>query len=182
MWIIRGQDELNVNRELIRTGFGFVRKGSTNSSSGALSSNLDYEGMMRDMTLLEQQARDEGLGIFKVCSSDGNSNSNNSDSISTSNFIAEFEPMDYETQIEYGDDGGKSVLVSNKQSSTPPSNPGDVRGCSDFQSYEDALSYYEKFYPYYGDVAKLDRDGDGVPCPGLPHTANQDRYRMKRPR
>ena len=180
VWIIRGQDELNVNRELIRTGFGFVRKGNSYSSSGELSSNLDYEGMIKDMTLLEQQARDEGLGIFKVCSSDGNSNNN--DSISTSNFIAEFEPMEYETQIEYGDDGGKSVLVSNKQSSTPPSNPGDVRGCSDFQSYEDALSYYEKFYPYYGDVAKLDRDGDGVPCPGLPHTVNQDRYRMKRPR
>jgi hypothetical protein len=182
VWIIRGQDELNVNRELIRTGFGFVRKGSSNSSSGALSSTFDYEGMMKEMTLLEQQARDEGLGIFKVCSSDGNSNSNNRDSISTTNIIAEFEPMEYETQIEYGDDGGKSVLVSNKQSSTPPSNPGDVRGCSDFQSYEDALSYYEKFYPYYGDVAKLDRDGDGVPCPGLPHTSNQDRYRMKRPR
>lgn len=29
-------------------------------------------------------------------------------------------------------------------------------------------------YPFYGDVAKLDRDGDGVPCPGLPHTSNQD--------
>ena len=56
-------------------------------------------------------------------------------------------------------------------------NPGDVRGCSDFAYYEDALRWYEKYYSYYGDVAKLDRDMDGVPCPGLPH--DESRYRMK---
>lgn len=30
-------------------------------------------------------------------------------------------------------------------------------------------------------VAKLDRNGDGVPCPGLPHTTNGEKYRIKRP-
>lgn len=54
-------------------------------------------------------------------------------------------------------------------------------GCSDFTTYKDALRWYEKFYPFYGDVAKLDRDGDGVPCPGLPHTRVAEKYRMKVP-
>ena len=54
-------------------------------------------------------------------------------------------------------------------------------GCSDFSIYEDALRWYETYYPYYGDVAKLDRDGDGVPCPGLPHTKVSEIYRMKKP-
>jgi hypothetical protein len=53
--------------------------------------------------------------------------------------------------------------------------------CSDFRTYEEALSYYEKYYPYYGDVAKLDRDGDGVPCSGLPHDTNGERFRLKKP-
>jgi hypothetical protein len=210
VWIVRSQDDLIVNREIVKSGFGFVRKGASTTSSGgaaskmmmmmdsALLSNFDYEGMMNDLTTLEETARSKGLGIFKVCNNnDGNGNNNNEDgnAITTSNFVAEFEPMEYTTEIQYGDDGGKSVLVSNsaKQqqssssssssgSSVPPSNPGDVKGCSDFTYYEDALGYYERYYPYYGDVAKLDRDGDGVPCPGLPHTANQDRYRMKVPK
>lgn len=197
VWIVRSQDDLNVNRELVRTGFGFVRKGggayysNNKMMDSSVLSNFDYEGMINEMTDLEKTARSKGMGIFKVCD-DGinvdNNNGGNDDAVSTSNFIAEFEPMEYTTEIQYGDDGGKSVIVSNSDkqqgsfSSITPSNPGDVRGCSDFTYYEDALGYYERYYPYYGDVAKLDRDGDGVPCPGLPHTSNQDRYRMKRPK
>lgn len=41
------------------------------------------------------------------------------------------------------------------------------------------MSYYETYFPFYGDVAKLDRDGDGVPCPGLVHTTNMERYSIK---
>jgi hypothetical protein len=63
----------------------------------------------------------------------------------------------------------------------PPKNPGDSKGCSDFASYEDALRWYERYFPYYGDVAKLDRDHDGIPCPGLPHTSDPELYRRKVP-
>ena len=55
------------------------------------------------------------------------------------------------------------------------------QGCSDFNTYEDALRWFEYYKPFYGDVAQLDRDNDGIPCPGLPHTKNQDQYRMKVP-
>ncbi|KAL7497388.1 hypothetical protein ACHAWT_005461 [Skeletonema menzelii] len=186
VWIVRSQDDLIINREIVRTGFGLVRKGGAKMmmESTSVQSNFDYEGMMNDMTNLEETARSKGMGIFKVCDGITNDNGDDDNAVSTSNFIAEFEPMEYTTEIQYGDDGGKSVVVSNSDkqaSSMPPSNPGDVRGCSDFTYYEDALGYYERYYPYYGDVAKLDRDGDGVPCPGLPHTTNQDKYRMKLP-
>jgi hypothetical protein len=63
----------------------------------------------------------------------------------------------------------------------PPKNPGDSKGCSDFATYEDALRWYERYFPYYGDVAQLDRDQDGVPCPGLPHTSDSELYRRKVP-
>ena len=79
-------------------------------------------------------------------------------------------------------DGGRSWV-------TPPANPADVprpvrsvRGCSDFSTYEEALGWYETYAPFYGDVARLDRDGDGVPCPGLPHTTVAEQYRMKIPK
>lgn len=54
-------------------------------------------------------------------------------------------------------------------------------GCSDFVTYEDALKWYEFYKPWYGDVAKLDRNLDGVPCPGIPHTTAREKYRMKIP-
>lgn len=60
-------------------------------------------------------------------------------------------------------------------------NPGDSKGCSDFSTYEDALRWYEYYYPKFGDVAKLDRDHDGIPCPGLPHTSDMELYRRKVP-
>ena len=63
----------------------------------------------------------------------------------------------------------------------PPPNPGDSKGCSDFATYEDALRWYETYFSYYGDVAQLDRDHDGIPCPGLPHTLDPELYRRKVP-
>lgn len=50
----------------------------------------------------------------------------------------------------------------------PPSNPGDTKNCSDFGSWGAAQSWFQTYYPYYGDVAKLDGDNDGIACEGLP--------------
>eukprot|EP00957_Ditylum_brightwellii_P089645 6827348-Ditylum_brightwellii.AAC.1 len=79
----------------------------------------------------------------------------------------QFEPLEYTVQTKWSSDGGTPQLVQ-QSSSAPfvvPKNPGDIKGCSDFDTYEASLSYYEYYFPYYGDVARLDRDGDGVPCP-----------------
>ena len=49
-----------------------------------------------------------------------------------------------------------------------PANPGDSRNCGDFSTYADAKSWFDTYYPYYGDVARLDSDGDLEPCESLP--------------
>jgi hypothetical protein len=53
---------------------------------------------------------------------------------------------------------------------SPPgaSCPGDVKNCTDFATYADAKAYFDFYYPYYGDVAHLDADGDRIPCETLP--------------
>ncbi|HEY2331912.1 MAG TPA: hypothetical protein VGH94_08315 [Acidimicrobiales bacterium] len=48
-----------------------------------------------------------------------------------------------------------------------PANPGDVRNCSDFASYNAAWVWYETYKPSFGDVAHLDSDGNGYPCETL---------------
>ena len=46
-------------------------------------------------------------------------------------------------------------------------NPGDSKNCKDFASYGEAKAWFDKYYPVYGDVAKLDGNGDGRPCESL---------------
>ncbi|WP_372593140.1 DUF4214 domain-containing protein [Actinotalea sp.] len=50
---------------------------------------------------------------------------------------------------------------------TDPGNPGNSKDCSDFATWAEAQSWYETYYPLYGDVAKLDSDGDRIACEGL---------------
>ncbi|MGE4567218.1 MAG: excalibur calcium-binding domain-containing protein [Acidimicrobiales bacterium] len=49
-----------------------------------------------------------------------------------------------------------------------PADPGNAMNCSDFANYQEALAWYETYAPWYGDVARLDGDGDGEPCESLP--------------
>ncbi len=50
----------------------------------------------------------------------------------------------------------------------PPANPGDTRNCSDFATYADAKAWFDTYFPFYGDIARLDADGNGIPCESLP--------------
>lgn len=45
--------------------------------------------------------------------------------------------------------------------------PGDTKDCKDFATYGEAKSWFDTYFPSFGDVAKLDGDGDGKPCEGL---------------
>ncbi|MFW2513872.1 S-layer homology domain-containing protein [Demequina sp. SO4-13] len=49
-----------------------------------------------------------------------------------------------------------------------PSNPGNIKNCSDFDTWREAQNWHDRYYPYYGDVAGLDGDGDGYACTSLP--------------
>ena len=51
---------------------------------------------------------------------------------------------------------------------TIPDNPGDIKNCSDFETYQEAKTWFDTYFPYYGDVAGLDGDGDEEPCESLP--------------
>jgi hypothetical protein len=49
-----------------------------------------------------------------------------------------------------------------------PGNPGDSKNCGDFATYAEAKAWFDTYCPYYGDVARLDQDGDLIPCDSLP--------------
>lgn len=51
---------------------------------------------------------------------------------------------------------------------TPPANPGDTKNCGDFATYAEAKAWFDQYFPLYGDVARLDSDGNGIPCESLP--------------
>jgi len=41
--------------------------------------------------------------------------------------------------------------------------------CADFRTQADAQAWYNRYYPYYGDIARLDgSDNDGRVCESLP--------------
>ena len=57
-----------------------------------------------------------------------------------------------------------------------PAHPGDTKNCGNFTTWTAANTWFWTYYPYYGDVAQLDGDDDGVPCEslsGAPATAQQ---------
>jgi hypothetical protein len=41
------------------------------------------------------------------------------------------------------------------------------RRLQDFGTYEEAKAWFDTYFPRFGDVAKLDGNGDGIPCEGL---------------
>lgn len=161
-----------INSELVREGFALPK-----NSRGRDATEQVLPGFSSDLMLLQKNAESNGKGMFKRCEQVEAAADD------------QFEPMELTVEIQYGDDGGKQIVrrredVVNKD---PPPNPTPLSRakklpiCADFISYEDALRWYERYFPFYGDVARLDRDSDGIPCSGLPHTTNQDKYRMKKP-
>lgn len=49
----------------------------------------------------------------------------------------------------------------------PPARPAD-RDCSDFNTEAEAQAFYDFYFPYYGDFARLDGNNDGIACNALP--------------
>ena len=48
-----------------------------------------------------------------------------------------------------------------------PPNPGDAVSCADFDTWEEAQEWYDTYAPYYGDIALLDINNNGVACEKL---------------
>ena len=49
----------------------------------------------------------------------------------------------------------------------PPPNPGDAVSCADFDTWEDAQTWYDTYAPHYGDIALIDTNDNGVACEKL---------------
>jgi endonuclease YncB( thermonuclease family) len=159
-----------VNVELVREGF------ATTSNRGYDSIQKVLPEFLETVSSLQEMAKEQGLGIYKRCEQ--------------IDFPDEeqFEELDYFVETQYQDDGGRQIVRQGKSiQGIPPPDPRPTSRaqklpiCADFDTYEDALTWFERYFPFYGDVAKLDKDGDGVPCSGLPHTKDQNKYRMKKP-
>ena len=54
-----------------------------------------------------------------------------------------------------------------KKTTASPAQPAD-RDCGDFATHAQAQAWFDKYFPYYGDFANLDADGDGKACESLP--------------
>ena len=180
------RDDMLVNAEVVQAGF------AKPVARGRAAAEELLPGFTEELNRLNQQAKSERIGLYQICleetSPSTTASTTTTASVSSSsstfplNLDDQFEPIEITTQTQWTSDGGKTILVEKSSSdSIIPSNPGDSKGCSDFETYEDALRWFETYQPYYGDVANLDRDGDGVPCPKLPHTKNMERYRRKVP-
>jgi hypothetical protein len=150
---------MSVNAQLVQLGYAQVR----NQQARNNNDDAVLERMIPTLVAFQQQAMQHQLGIYRSCST----SSTNENPL----FVAEFE--------DYTDPNEETTTTT--KGMIPPPNPGDTVGCSDFETYEDSLRYYERYFPYYGDVARLDRNGDGIPCPKLPHTNNREQYRIKKP-
>lgn len=169
--VLKSNDKL-INAELVREGFARPTISRVRDATERL-----LPGFGSDLMVLQKEAESDGRGMFKKC-----------EKIETA-ADDQFEPMELTVETQYGDDGGKQIVRRREKvaSKDPPPNPTPQSRakklpiCADFMTYEDALRWYERYFPFYGDVANLDRNHDGVPCSGLGHTTNQDKYRMKKP-
>ena len=63
---------------------------------------------------------------------------------------------------------GTATTTTTTVSGPVPPNPGNTKNCSDFSTQAEAQSWYDTYFPHYGDVARLDADGDGEVCESLP--------------
>ena len=61
----------------------------------------------------------------------------------------------------------RRVLDTRDLTQVPIANPGDVRNCTDFATWDAAWRFFWTYHRW-GDPAGLDGDGDGVPCNSLP--------------
>ncbi|MBB3678251.1 hypothetical protein FHX36_003986 [Modestobacter versicolor] len=65
-------------------------------------------------------------------------------------------------------DGTTNPQLGCRQFTVAPANPGDDVDCNDFATQRAAQEWFNRYYPYYGDVARLDGNNDGRACESLP--------------
>lgn len=139
------QDGTFVNGKLVSEGYARAK---------AYGKNTRYKDKLES---LQSEAIANGKGLWKACSDAKASSAKGFD------------------KRRAGPPEAKAVAASKPASASAKSkgsadlpNPGDTKNCKDFKTYDEAKSWFDLYFPLYGDVAKLDGDGDGTPCESLP--------------
>ena len=155
---LKYKDGTSINELLVRDGFAKAK---------AYKPNIRYRGVFE---AVEKEARAAGRGYWGSCV-DGTDKTKRGGSGAGTGFdpkankaatASSSTARPARTQAERKQQ--ERLAAADKTTLT---NPGDVKNCRDFASYEDAKKYYDLYFPQFGDVAKLDGDGDGKPCEKL---------------
>ncbi len=64
--------------------------------------------------------------------------------------------------------GQMAVFLYRAFGSPPLPNPGDTVNCGDFATQAEAQDWHDLYFAWYGDIANLDGDANGVACESLP--------------
>lgn len=150
-YVFREPDDTFINGRLVEQGFARVK---------TYKPNTRYEGLL---TSLQSEAKANRRGLWRQCEtpappSPPSRPSTPSPPPPTPQSSAAAAPRP--TARATGADSGRV-------DATGLGNPGDSKNCKDFASYGEAKAWFDKYYPMYGDVAKLDGNGDGRPCESL---------------
>ena len=156
------KDGGSINELLVRKGFARAK---------AYKPNIRNQ---ETFNRLQAEAKLESLGLWGACFDAGSSGSSSGSSGGSSSTAGKgfgpnanqrptsTKPASSELQQQQ-----RSTAREAKDVAAIEANPGDVKDCADFDSYDAAKAWFDRYYPAYGDVAKLDGDGDLKPCEAL---------------
>ena len=166
-WIYRSKDNLLVQSSLVEGGWA-----QANARTDA------DDPRIATLQAKQAEAKAKQIGLWQDCDEAAAAEAARADRI---DLDTQFEPL-AGSEFEYGRVAPAAVSVATVVTAQSLPDPGDSKNCSDFDYFEDAKQFFDRYYPLYGDVAKLDGDNDGVPCQGLPHTPRRELYQAKSPR
>ena len=156
------KDGGSINELLFRKGFARAK---------AYKPNIRNQEMFNR---LQAEAKLESLGLWGACFDAGSSSSSSGSSGGSSSTAgkgfgpnANQRPTSTKTASSELQQQQRSTAREAKDVAAIEANPGDVKDCADFDSYDAAKAWFDRYYPAYGDVAKLDGDGDLKPCEAL---------------
>ena len=156
------KDGGSINELLVRKGFARAK---------AYKPNIRNQ---ETFNRLQAEAKLESLGLWGACFDAGSSSSSSGSSGGSSSTAgkgfgpnANQRPTSTKTASSELQQQQRSTGREAKDVAAIEANPGDVKDCADFDSYDAAKAWFDRYYPAYGDVAKLDGDGDLKPCEAL---------------
>jgi micrococcal nuclease len=147
------EDGTFVNADLVKNGFAVAK---------AYKPNVAYRSTFES---LQGKAKAEGIGLWTACAPESKKGSDERGS-SGSGFGPEARVVTRPSPVVVKTRAQREA-ASKAASSMALTNPGDVKNCADFASYGEAKAWYDRYFDAFGDVAKLDGDGDGIPCESL---------------